>query len=222
MTVPSSWTRLGKTNVYTCKQGAVTGRITCRVNGSSKCLFKFTGLKLTLQPDITSLPDVPVRLQLGDDFDQTVVARGMTVKNHAARMTSAGPLPLFYIEKLTVIRNLKQAGRDSLVFKGRLFLSTPFDPNADALAMDVGPHSILVPAGAWVKAGNGLRYKPTRQLTVQLIPTTGALSITASGIDFSAVTTGTHVSLSVANHAGADWDYGFLLSVNKAGTVYKY
>ena len=57
---------------------------------------------------------------------------------------------------------------------------------------------------------------------MQINTKTGALTVSATGIDLSSAGAVTHVFLSIANHADAEWDYGFDLAMNKSRTVGTY
>jgi len=221
----SAWKEVGTFNVYTCAQDGILGKMTYSVNGTTKCLFQFSASKQTIQGNLPDFPDVPVRLQVGDGFDETLTIR-MTVTNHLAGMSSIGSLPLFCVQKLTMARNLKQPNSDALSLSAKLLLSEPFNPALDGITMNIGPCSIPVPAGTLQVVRSGvLRYStPTAKgrLTVVFNVKAGALNVLANGIDLSTLTPDTHVSLAIDNHSGADWNFALFMAVNKAGTVYRY
>jgi len=221
----SSWKRVGKSNVYAAKQGGVTCKMTYWVNGTSKCLLQFNGSRQTLRGLLPNPSNIPVRLQIGSDFDETVMAV-MMVRNHVAKLSSVGPLPLFWVQKLAMTRNRRQANHDALSFSAMVFLAEAFNSTSDRITLNIGPYEIPLPAGTLPVAKNGImRYSRTAgkgRLTFVINVKTGALKVTATGIDLSSAASVTHVSLSIANHPGADWDYGFLTAVNKTGTIYRY
>jgi len=221
----SSWTRAGTANVYTCKEGGISAKMTYWVKGTTKCLFSFTATNQTLQGHVPNWPDVPVRLRLGSDFDETLTAN-LAVKGTAGKLSSLGPLPLFCTEKLTVKRNLRLAGHDALSLSGKVFLDSDFDPSEDDLTMHVGPYELLIPAGTTYVPTNGIvKYTaatPSGKMAFQLNNNTHALSVTATGVNMSSVTEDIEVSLSITNHPGAVWNCGLRMARNITGTAYTY
>jgi len=220
----ASWKRNGKSNVYTAKQAGVTCKMTLWVGGTSKCLLQFSGSRQTLQGALTDPASVPVRLQIGPWFDETVTA-AMTLKNHVARLKSRGPLPLFYPEKLTVTRNKRLSGRDALSLSGKLFLSEDFDVFNDSVTAVVGPYEMSFPASESAKKG-AVSYVAAEAygsaLTLELNGITHVLKITATNVDLSAMSQDVQIALSITNHPGAAWRYWVFASKNKARTLYKY
>jgi len=220
----ASWKKVGKAGTYTCKANGVVAKLTYWSGLSTKCLFSFTASKQILKDSLPDLQNVPVRLRIGSGFDETVPVR-LTLKGHTAKLASVGPQPVFWIDKVTLTRKLSASGRDSLLFKGRLFLQDAIDPETDAVTMTIGPYAISIPAGSFTESRNGLKYTaatPHGKLKVQLNTATGVLSVTATGIDLSTATDMADVSLSITNHDGTDWDYGLVMGVNKTANVYKY
>ena len=220
----ASWTRMGKTNVYTCKANGVVAKLTYWSGGSTKCLFTFTASGQTLKGNLPDPQNVTVRLRIGSGFDESLTTR-LVLRNHTAKLVAVTPRPVFCIDKVTLTRNFYGPNRDRLAFKGRLFLAEAFNPATDSLTMTIGPYDISLPAGSAVATATGFRYAAATsygRLTVQLNSATGILSVSATGANLSAATTAAHVALSVTNHPGADWDYGVVFGVNKAGNIYKY
>jgi hypothetical protein len=62
----------------------------------------------------------------------------------------------------------------------------------------------------------------TGRLTLRMDGRTGVLKVKATGLDLSPLPGVTTVSLSVSNHPGADWEYGFFLPANGTGTSRRY
>jgi len=222
----SSWKRSGKSGVYTAKQGGVTCKMTAWPNGSSKLLFQFSGSGQWLKGNFSYESMVPVRLKIGSAFDETVRANMATAKNAVAKFTLPAQLPAFCIEKLTFMRKGGAVGHDALTFGAKLFFANAFDPAHDRVTMKIGPYSLTIPPGTMPAAKNGVvKYASTTatgRLTFQMNNNTGALALTATGIDLSSVSQETEVTLSVTNHGSAPWDYWVFLSKNKTGTLYKY
>jgi hypothetical protein len=59
-------------------------------------------------------------------------------------------------------------------------------------------------------------------MTFQMNNKTHALTVTATGIDLSAVSQDMEVTLRIGDSKSASWDYWVFLSKNRAGTLYKY
>ena len=219
----ASWKRAGNSSVYTCRQGGVTCKMTYWVLGTSKCLLQFTGIRQTLRASLTNPNIVPVRLRIGTGFDQTVVAN-MQGEN-PVKLSSLRP-PLFCTQSLMIRRKLNRVARDRFAYKGKLLLEQPFSPAADSLTMRIGPYAISIPAGTMAPPKKGIVKYTARtvhgRMTLRLNRKTGAFTVNAKGVDMSAVTLDTELSLSITNHPGADWTYKLLLARNKAGTLYGY
>jgi len=216
--------KAGSSNVYTFNKDGVSGRVTYWVKGTTKCLFSFSAHGQTLGTGLVNSTDVAVRLQVGDGFDETVGV-GITVNGHTAKATSFA-LPHLSIGAVSVVRNLKKSGRDSVTFSGKAFIGGDLDPALDGVTMNVGPYAIELPAGTIGAARNGqITYRtatPHGRMIFRFNNRTHALTMTATGVDLSAMSTDTHVSLTVENHEGADWEYGLGMAKNKKGTTYKY
>jgi len=220
----SSWKRVGRTSTYAAKVSGVTGRLTYWSKGTSKCLFTFIGSRQDLQADLPNLMNVPVRLRIGDSFDETMTTR-LTLRGRVAKLTSVDMQPIFWVDKVSFTERPFASSRDGLLFRGRVFLQGAFDPTSDGLAMTVGPYSFSVPAGNFTSAGRTLHFAaptPHGKLTVRLNTRTGALTVAARGIDLSEATVSTRVSLAVTNHDGTSWDYGVLMARNGMGTRFRY
>ena len=219
------WTPVGKSNVYKFKEGDVSGKFAFLVRGSTKCIFSLNATRQTLQGHLPDWPNVPVRLQCGEDFDETLTAN-LAVNGTTGKLSSVGPLPLFCTEKLTVKRNLRLSGHDTLSYSGKVFLDSDFDPSEDGLEMHIGPYELLLPAGTMYSPASGVaRYTaltPNGKLALTLNNKTHALTVTATGVDMSAVTRIMEVSLSITNHPGAAWNYGLRMATNITNTAYTY
>jgi uncharacterized repeat protein (TIGR03803 family) len=222
----SSWKRSGTTDVYTSAVGDVTGKMTYWAKGTSNCLFSFAGKLQTLQGRLPRLPVLPVTIGMGANFGETVTAE-VVVKNHAARLSTIGSPPVFWVDRVVMTRNLRSAGRDTLSLGGRLYLAGDIDPASDSITLNAGPYTLSLPPGTLPAAVDGvIRYAApagaSGRLALQINGRTHALTLKATGLDLSSLTGVTHVSLSIANHPGASWDYGLFLAANKAGTAYRY
>jgi len=220
---PALWKRRGG-NVYSCTKDGVTCRLTCRVGGTNKCLFQFTGSRLALQGSIRNATSIPIGLQVGSDFDRSARAT-MTAKNHVSKLLSVSPPP-FYITRLSVTRNLNARGRDSLTLNAKVYLDGDLDPVNDSAALKVGPYAITLAPGTMPAAKNRvisyMAATPNGRMRFEFNNRTHTLTVSVTGADMSAMTADTFVSLSVGNHTNAQWSYKLVTARNETGTRYKY
>lgn len=220
----SSWKSAGKGG-YTYAKGGVTGKMTYWANGTSRCLFQLKGTKQTMQSGVGNPAAVPVRLRAGECFDETITA-SMAVGKGTAKLISVGPLPFWYVQKLAFKRTLGKSGFDSVALSSKLTLDSDFDPAADAVTVGIGPYIVSVPAGTMPAAKGGVAtyaaMTANGKLSLRISNKAHTLTLVATGIDLSTLTQSTEVSLTIGNHAGADWNYGVLLSGDKTGPNYKY
>jgi len=239
-----SWKRAGKSHRFTIRQDNVVGQVEYWVANSSKCTFKFTGVKQWLdlglgnddtEGDVDGLAgyvdgdeetwQMPVDLQIGDfDAGMTLEMRrsGLTL----SKLDVSDPMPCLMLKSLKIVRNLKTANRDSMVFSGVVLLNEEsFDPTTDAVTVDVGPFHFVVPAGSLTVSGGHFRYKGTPtgggKAALSVDGRNGRFTIVASKLNLEGLTADAQVHMLFEN-AGAEWFYGITMQVNKKQTSFKY
>ncbi len=71
----ASWKQAGSSSNYTYRQGGVVAKLAYWMKGTSKCVLTVAASRQTLQGSIPHFPALPVRVQVGEDFDQNAHRR---------------------------------------------------------------------------------------------------------------------------------------------------
>jgi len=226
---PSSWTSkgLGKP----CKAKSVDGNITVSVqywiNGTSKCKYTIAAKNQDLRSYVMYAEDwavVPVRLQIGTAFDESVSA---DCWKKGPRIWSGCmlPQPHCIVDKVQV-RNVPAAGGDAVVIKGRLNLHQ-FDGDVTGVIIRACGQTAQILPGEWSMHGKTATVKKTFDTTKKLAFSVGVssdkLTITLSKLDLSPVSTPLGISIQVSGGANDGyWAFAVWPKANGKGTVYTY
>ena len=221
-----SWRRVGASRQFVARQDHVLAMVTFFVKGSSKCLFKFIGSQQSLNGNIPGMPSVPVELQIGTLFDETVTAE-MKGQHRLFKLDSVGPEPQFFIRSLLIERDANSVGGDRMAFTGVLFVDGGFNPASDDVTLTVGTYELVLPAGTLKSNGRNMskhlgKTPGDGTLFARFDSKTGQLVVMAGKLDLSAVTRDVEVGLTVSGHDGAAWAYTLTAAENGPQTVLKY
>lgn len=246
-----SWKRAGKSHRFTIRQGNVVGQVVYWVGNSSKCTFKFTGVKQSLSlglwegdegegdyEEIAGFEDegegeeeetyeVSVNLQVGDSFSSGMLLEmrrsGLTLN----KLDVMDPMPCLILKSINITRNLKTANRDNMTFSGVVLLNEEsFDSSVDSVTVDVGPFHFVVPAGSLtISGGRYFKYRGTPdgggKAALSVDGKNGRFTIVASKLNLEGLTADTQVHMLFGNVV-AEWQYGITMQVNKKQTLFRY
>jgi len=226
---PSSWTCKGHSK--TCKaksiDGSVTASIQYWINGTSKCKYTFTAKKQDLRSHLDygggDYVEIPVELQIGTGFDETVIAQ-CNVKGSTVRCAWLGPMPHFILDKLQVVTS-KAASRDTIVVRARSNID--FDPSLNGYEINVCGETVQIfPDDPWTLHGRIASIRKTFDGTKKLAYTinieTGKFTFTLSKLDLTTVDNPLILTFTLTGPGAASWPCEVRVSTNKKGTVYSY
>jgi hypothetical protein len=218
---------VGKSGKYKAVVNHISAQIEYWAGGSSRCNFTFVGTKQQLNGSTPDYPVIPVRLQVGAQFDETMrVLLPENPKSASISMLRMAEDPSFSPDSIRITRNLKVANRDTFTMTAHIWADA-FDPAANDITFDLASLHVVVPAGTIVFAANGKSFSAKMTLpgggkfTLKGVPGTGKVTWTATGVDLSALNASDVLSLSMG-YPEATWVGGLTFQVNKTGTIYKF
>jgi hypothetical protein len=220
----AQWKKVGKTEKYIAKTPDYTAQIDYWINGSSRCNLKMSARNQDILNNMPNMPDMPVELVIGSVFDEAVTAH-MSESIGGARMMELGPDPIMVIDTFMVKKNLRLAGKDSLVITGRC-MATAFDPATSGIGLELEGYSVLIPAGAITESSNGksVSYRGVidgGNVSFKADDTT-KFSTVITNIDLSSVTGPCTLVVYMNGVPGAGWGWALDTQSNRPGTIIKY
>jgi hypothetical protein len=210
------WKRVGKTTTYRASAKNVSAQIAWWAGGSSRCNFSFIATKQNLSDGLDlsfshSSLETTVRLRVGAAVDETVrmalTLHSVSLLSVSAKLSSfrESSDPMFALDSVSITRNLKKAGRDSLKITGRVWAGS-FNPAKHDIAVDLGTF-------------HGTLLTPKTSCAMNML--TGKFSISFRNVDLNSVADPDILSL---QFAGVPDAWHFLLHFREIAkhTSYKY
>jgi hypothetical protein len=228
---PSSWTCKGTGKPCKAKtaDGNMTANIQYWIGGTSKCKYTFTAKKQDLRDYVmlgVDSADVPVRLQIGAEFDESVTA-DCKVRGTTVRYMTLAPQPCCIVDKVQV-KNGAAALADVIVVSGRLNVDS-YDTDVNGTEVLVwGQYCGILPGEIWSMHGKIASIKKTfdgtKKLSFSVNVNTGKFTMTLSKLDLLPVSLDPLV-VGIAVTGGTNggfWAFGVWTKANRKGTVYSY
>ena len=226
VTIPeASWTNKGKSKQWKAKVGYVNAQIEYFVAGSSKCKYRFNATNQDLRNNWPSMPELPVRIQIGTVFDEWVIAE-VDSSPSSVKLDSVGPSPRAVIDTAS-IKSSPKLNKDGILVGMRLNLEG-FDPAVNGLWMQFGSVAAEILPGELTdaKKGNVIRFKKeifgVGKLSLMASTKTGKTTIALTNLEMPVIDNPMVMQFQATNLPGAFWRTKIWMSVNKPGTQYRY